>query len=195
MELISSINLSNENDYQSIYASQLYGTFFAVYGKFTLQKSTDPKYYLLDTIDLLVINYKGIFNIGISDHKFVYDQTNQEAILKLEVRAIYGDKTAEVKCKGAQFKKDGNSFLYVDRRVQFMHSGREAFKDGIFDEEFYYREGVELDASATAANSNGIPVYAVDDVDLDPRPTGFAPKATTAAPGSPKCPKSKNKIF
>ncbi|MEX0274364.1 MAG: hypothetical protein AB3N16_08305, partial [Flavobacteriaceae bacterium] len=74
-------------------------------------------------------------------------------------------------CKGAKFKKDGTSYLHVDRRVKQLHDKGEPIINGIFDDEFYFREGVKWNIS-TRMKSSG-PSFETDGVPKNTAPMGF----------------------
>ena len=50
--------------YQFVYASQMHGTLFGVYGMFDAQKVSE-KQYKITKIKFRLINYKGCVNIGL----------------------------------------------------------------------------------------------------------------------------------
>lgn len=147
MELIGNVNLSNPKDYQSIYASQLYGTFFAVYGKFTVE-DTDPSdgIYKLLNLRLKILNYKGIINLGIIQAilRPVKDEEDKTLgwRLILELQALGGRTDCDVQCGSYEFTK-GKSFISVDRRLKKLAS----IGGHVFDAEFGYREGFTTEVS------------------------------------------------
>lgn len=64
LTLTISLNEADENRMQLVYASQLYQTFFAVFGAFDVDR-TDPNALKLKGVALQLINYKGMINLGI----------------------------------------------------------------------------------------------------------------------------------
>ncbi len=64
LTLTISLNEADENRMQLVYASQLYQTFFAVFGAFDVDRA-DPNALTLKGIALQLINYKGMINLGI----------------------------------------------------------------------------------------------------------------------------------
>ena len=187
MNLVSTVNLSNEKDYQSIYSTQIYGTFFAIYAKFTLS-DTDKDYYTLEKIDLVLVNYKGLINIGLTECEYKYNEDSKSAILKVEVRALHKNKKLEVDCGNKKFKRDGTSVLDVDRRVLPMKGGK-TMENEVFDEEFYYREGVE--------NPKNMKEGSDYDFEVDSKKRSITPdtlefNAQEASDGGKKCPKARN---
>jgi hypothetical protein len=61
--------------YHLIYASQLYGTVFAMYGRFEGREINidADKAFAIDKISLAILNYKGIINIGFTENDFGWD--------------------------------------------------------------------------------------------------------------------------
>ncbi|WP_106792317.1 hypothetical protein [Aquimarina sp. Aq78] len=64
LTLTISLSEADEDRMQLVYASQLYQTFFAVFGAFDVDR-TDPNDLKLKGIVLQLINYKGMINLGI----------------------------------------------------------------------------------------------------------------------------------
>lgn len=62
--------------YHFIYASQLYGTFFGIYAQFVREenKVDDQKNFKISKIELKLLNYKGIINIGFTSHSHSQDR-------------------------------------------------------------------------------------------------------------------------
>lgn len=145
------VKFDDNDNYQPIYGSQLYGTFFSILAKLTTD-SSNPNYYLLTNAELQVIVYKGTLDIGITQAKFVpvYQDGTQDdfgGIFEIEVQAMYESKPKNLIVNNInpnhKFPKN-NSFLQVHRKLKKMHPNGQQIKDGIFDSEFYYREGPGL---------------------------------------------------
>ena len=140
--LIGYINLNDTENYQAIYNSQLYGTFFSIYAKFTKVKSAKDDmldHHKLEKIDFKIINYKGLLNIGIVDAGDLENLGDKHKI-RLQVQALGGSNCISVSCKNYKIKiKD--TFI-VERELIKMHRNGEALYAGLFDDEFYYREGL-----------------------------------------------------
>ncbi len=143
MNLIGNVNLHNTSDYQLIYSSQLYGTFFNLYAKFDASLNGDI--YTIKTISLKVINYKGIVNIGISRASQLLPDPNDTNghVLNLEVQALNGNTDVELKNLNYAIKRGEN--LNVDRKLIPMHTNGNPMNNSLFDEEFFFREGVYAD--------------------------------------------------
>jgi len=142
-----SIDRKEEKRNQLIYASQLYGTFFAVSAQLQINKEGK-----LTGMKLALINYKGLFNLGILDltSKFKIDSAGK-ASLKLHLSAFRGThgngKSISVNCE--PFLVKNLSELEVTRE---LHSFAE-YQDGVlgehlddrcFDNEFYERDGAAI---------------------------------------------------
>ncbi|NVJ46013.1 MAG: hypothetical protein HWE07_02765 [Cytophagia bacterium] len=145
MKFIGNINLTNKDDYQAIYASQLYGTFFMVFAKFTCEYSSEKKAYIMQKIDFRLVNYKGLINIGIKSvqgiEKRVDLKNNQYNLVRLELQGLKTDsKDKSLPCSGFELKQ--GDCLVIDRTTVKMHNGT-ALNQNVFDEEFYYRHGIE----------------------------------------------------
>ena len=81
------LDAKNEQDYQLIYPSQLYGTFFTVSAKITLSKSKKK----VTGIDISLVNYKGMYNIGLENStKNNFSFENGTGILNLDLKAYSG---------------------------------------------------------------------------------------------------------
>lgn len=154
--LIGHLNLCDNSNYQAVYFSQLYGTFFGVYAKFTCKDDPDApdNVYVMDTIDFKIVNYKGLINLGIESVKKLPDEVVTDRIkdgeidssveynLVIEVRALAGSECKEFKgCHDDHFTKGKR--LQFDRELLHMHKGNTHFDRGIFDDEFFYREGID----------------------------------------------------
>lgn len=142
MNLIANINFRNTTDFQLAYSSQLYGTFFSVFAKVNTTQADDHSYILHD-IEFTLINYKGLLNLYIRDTKFKADTKGGEVLLLVQAMSSNNEKALRLDCKDTIFKK-GNSTLRISRRLKRMHSNSDnptALENGVFDEEFYYREG------------------------------------------------------
>lgn len=145
-----------------IYGSQLYGTVFAIYGKFNIETSQDGDSCKVWSIELKLVNYKGLANIGFTKEKSVFyiDKYKNRFIYfgvqgasKITEQIIRFDKPIVVTSKACHltFKR----LLYPLKGFEF--SLKERLKHGniekplskpiphkeLFDTEFYYRNGDE----------------------------------------------------
>lgn len=153
MDFSTTIVLSpEENDrYQAVYASQHYGTFYGIYGKFKIEKLNGE--ILLHRIDLKLINYKGVLNMSMSKELEV-DENAKELIrnlhvvlLKVKVQAKLDDSNDEshyIFEKPLPIHK-GTFFSVVSDLIPLCGTkGNEMEPEvcGVFDNEFYYRDGL-----------------------------------------------------
>lgn len=155
LNLISSVNLSNNKSGeigQSIYSSQLYGTFFMIYGVFDASFDESANIYVINSIHLKIMNYKGITNLAITK-AFIISNKNEDGTeeyqLKVEVQAkVIDENNSEIflvdNSKNLIIKKEDT--IILERFLKPMHQVNEeenfsALKNGVFDEEFFYREG------------------------------------------------------
>ncbi|MEQ9300910.1 MAG: hypothetical protein RIF33_20215 [Cyclobacteriaceae bacterium] len=172
---IGNVDPSNDKDFQALYASQLYGTFFSVFGKFTCEEIAE-KEYTLKKIEFKLINYKGLLNLGITDVKGFFEE-GKEPLINIEVQALGGQTCYEYGCPGIKVKKD--QLLLIERTLRRMHNNRGLYGD-VFDEEFYFREG--------------LPDVPGEYLDRPlPRSSDDASKARIEYPGT-KCPRAANLI-
>lgn len=149
-ELINNINLENDKDYQALYSSQLYGTFFMVYGKFKAKKSQEnSNAYHIQSLKLRILNYKGPVDLKIQDAQLLDLKTENYvekdgALLKIKVGIMGGGYEYDVtNFPELNLTKDPKNYLYVKREVKAM-SKQEMNETGIFDNEYYYREGFTI---------------------------------------------------
>ncbi len=146
MILVNTIDLSNSKEtskfYQSIYSSQLYGTFFVIFAKFKTKKISQG--YKIKNITLRLMNYKGPINLGISRARFYSEQIGESyrGVLKVEVEALSGNNNMDF--ENVIIKADSRctitNFIEVERSVKELSN---PIKNGVFEEEFFYREGFE----------------------------------------------------
>lgn len=160
--LIGSVNFENTTDFQSIYASQLYGTFFGIYIKLNEIITGQDNFYIKNA-EFRLLNYKGPINLGITQqvefkksHQGEYEQWPPGGVFKIEVQALHKKKSYKItttKDTEYAFAKEG-SYLCVDRRVKKMHPDPThddpngiPLQNGVFDSEFYFRGRFERDSS------------------------------------------------
>jgi len=145
------ICFSDNTNFQPIYVSQLYGTFFGVFARIDADTS-HKDHVLLKEMELHLINYKGIIDLGITRAKFhpnyLTDNTtgvkeDYGGFIQIEVKAMHDSTPKELEVcninKSHKFPI-GEPCLNIERRVAKMHKNS-ALANGVFDSEFYYREG------------------------------------------------------
>lgn len=161
------VNLKNVQSFQSVYASQVYGTFFTVNARFHTDENhpevlanPDKDLYFITKIDFRVINYKGILNIGLQDVEppsnfmsqvnevIPSSQENSVKAFKLVTRAMGGFDGEGSEQPKLDFPLDMNMLvnpgdtLYFRRVQKHLHSDESDEHNGIFDDEFWYRDGL-----------------------------------------------------
>lgn len=138
------INLHpSDKRYQFLMASQNYGTLYGVFGKFNIEKEIDTFY--LTQLDLKIINYKGLLNIGFAINK-KFDAAvdgNNEFKMNISVQGLTN-----------KFMEQANIPLRIDvssvKKMTFYKVLNYLYLDqsnlnpsGVFDDEFYYRDGIQ----------------------------------------------------
>ncbi len=171
-KLITNLNLNPEETFgQSIYNSQLYGTFFGVYAYIRSEK-IDEKKRIVTSMRLEVINYKGELDLGIEKAVYEPKSGGNGGNLKLHVRAVIGNslnstsrdavvKTKDIEVEGIQGERfEKGAFINVQRYLKPIHSekseGSEPLNEGVFDSEFHYREGTIVEGYTLKPNSTHI---------------------------------------
>ncbi len=147
-DFVHYINLKDKVNYQVVYSSQVYGTFFSIYSKFDAELNETTNEFLINKIDFKLINYKGILNMGITNVKgpnHYQDELDQAGITNLklfniEVRAL---KPQEYPFTEGGFTMKSDDTMFIQRTLRRLDdTDRPINDDGIFDEEFYFREGI-----------------------------------------------------
>lgn len=149
MQLINHICLSpaiaKKDHYQTVLASQSYGTFYLVYAEFTTTEDQDN--YYIQNIKLKIINYKGMINLGIADATFkpVFNDENNSigALITISLKAFEKDTFKVSGCDATHPFPKLKSALTTNRVILPMHENESPLEQSIFDEEFYYRDGID----------------------------------------------------
>ncbi|MDT0538859.1 hypothetical protein [Croceitalea sp. P059] len=140
------LDAKNEQDYQLIYPSQLYGTFFTVSAKITLSKSKKK----VTGIDISLVNYKGMYNIGLENStKNNFSFENGTGILTLDLKAYSGIDDKSLTNGISLILKEEIPLqkfhrIFTTRKLKsFSKSGTIVghLDEGLFDSEFYVRNG------------------------------------------------------
>lgn len=147
----------DDNRFQLVYATQLYGTLFGAFARFQTAKSGAN--IKIKQIDFYGINYKGSINLGIRD-LFINDIEND--VLKIDL-TLQADDTAiytkEIKKENLNILITPNQALEIDRTLVPMNDDmtlpdeHRAFKHGKFDSEFFVRDGLYVKAKSTNPNN------------------------------------------
>jgi len=163
----SSLILKNNMGFQEIYTSQNYGTFYGVY--LSMKCKSDPKHPEIIEISNLtfeLINYKGLFNLGIVDIDYSFEKEEvknekQEVIssreylkFSIDVRAMQRkrkfyliDESGSPVVISINTKKIKDAL--ISRNLLPMQEFNTNLNPNdpdntIFDNEFYYRDGLEF---------------------------------------------------
>lgn len=145
--------------FQFLYASQLYGTLFAIYGQFTSKTLPDGSREV-ESVKLMLVNYQGVLNIGFTNHPLYYDGTAEQRLYFGVRGACSVNEKPEFKFNpslkipaGGHFRLRLARILYPLTDFEFVPSDRQPLKDidqelskpipqsQHFDTEFQYRSG------------------------------------------------------
>lgn len=159
MNLITTIDFSETKNAQTIYSSQLYGTFFSIHALMDTSTTVIDDYYLINSMKLFVVNYKGILNLGIKQAEFKEVRGSKWAWkLKIEIE-VQGFEALDEQdfiiksAKGKKIRKPklrklGKQKSKITRRSQIfveryaLPVGQPFSEDKkIFDSENYFRQG------------------------------------------------------
>ena len=159
MNLITTIDFLERQNAQSIYSSQLYGTFFSIHALMDTSTKAKDDHYLINSMKLFVVNYKGILNLGIKQAEFKEVRNNKWAWnlkIEVEVKGFEELEEQDFEVKSAKGKKvlkpklgkTGNKTAEISRRSQIfveryaLPIGKPFSEDKkIFDTENYFRQG------------------------------------------------------
>lgn len=156
MEFITKIHLLEKKEhknYQCIYSSQMYGTFFSIFALVDASYNTGDSFYTLKSIDLKIINYKGVVNMGIIGAELVdtgFDGGDPSKVvkrsLKIGVKPLV-DNTVDfpVNLKSENLRCYIGTEILVERFLDPMHTKGSSYaneENGTFDDELFYREGL-----------------------------------------------------
>ena len=136
----------DSDKHQLLYSSQLYGTFFAVSGKFILCEKKEN----LVSIELHLINYKGLYNIGLLDEtKVDFKPISGGTLfeLKLHLKALEGvhGHHKHLTIDNLNVPLESISGIDVTRKLHsFVESGpvSDHLNAAYFDAEYYERDGL-----------------------------------------------------
>ncbi len=152
-QFITTIDLSkpfDENIYQFIYGSQLYGTSFAVYGLFDCTPFEDNS-TKINRIRFKLINYRGCVNIGV-DHieELIIRKGNLLLpVIKIFVRPLTPSfKSIDYYIKDEDLRVSNDQPFFVkrlampfDSRIVGSNESGRGQEKIFFDTEFNYRDG------------------------------------------------------
>ena len=159
-EISLNANLTNSSGHQLIYASQLYGTFFGVAARFIVEGK------MLKEMELSLINYKGIYNLGLiqkTEDSWACDN-GIDGKLCLHIRATGGlhghlpNQSMTVKC---ETKLEKLQKMMVSRELYPIYDNIPSdyethLHQPMFDSEFYERDGIAIRKRERLDTSIGI---------------------------------------
>jgi len=130
---------SHKERNQMIYASQLYGTFFAIYAYFEAESTNNPLHKKINRIQFNIINYKGPLDIGISEIKYYVNNRSFE----IKVRALIDPLTQhEIVFSNGLLVKKEEEILFLRNLEPLSSKSGDKNKYHVFDSEFYARDGI-----------------------------------------------------
>lgn len=168
LELITSVDLAYKSlderpVYHFVYASQLYGTLFAVYGSFSGQDNGSS--FTVNSVTLRLINYKGVINIGFHGQpQFQKDNinfgvialSNNEEVVVPILPAINVAKGGQVPLTFSRILHPLNAFSAHQTSPAGQLSSAPPTTP-VFDSEFYERDGVDFFKSELREGMHGFP--------------------------------------
>lgn len=149
MQLINHLcfspEISKKDYFQAIYTSQSYGTFYVIYAEFTTEEYNDN--YFIKNINLKLVNYKGLINLGIANATFKPitddDGNSKGALVSITIKAFEQETFMVPNCDDSHPFPKKESYLKVNRKLVPMHPDKSPLENGVFDDEFYYRDGID----------------------------------------------------
>ncbi len=145
LELTLSFDFSNKNHFQLVYTSQLYETFFGIFARFQTSKSTKNHETSLEGVELFLINYKGIINLGIIGISNPIKNDNDGSInFHLKIKAFEADSIIKKFVFDKTETITNNSKLIFNRTLEQFANDDLGVSNFAFDTEFYDRDGLTL---------------------------------------------------
>jgi hypothetical protein len=170
LEFVTSVNMryykSDGNKpkrvYHGVYASQVYGTMFAIYGYFRSPKNQPKNCCLVSGVNLRLLNYKGVVNIGFPDTKGDAITNGDDIIIDFNIQGLRTNDEMEITFSHPiEFRKPGRKRIIFNRKlIPLPHfEVDQKNQDNLsklkrprpssvpatpcFDTEFHYRDGVD----------------------------------------------------
>ncbi|MEP0266547.1 hypothetical protein [Dokdonia sp.] len=165
------LTVKDNNRFQLLYVGQSYSTLYALFGRFIVIPDSDynPRKVRLQSFEIRIVNYKGPFNLGIDDFEIKINKKIQNEGSIIEEKGIFIKVNVKIdfdNSKGSYIKNaekiieeygsfpviENDSYLIIDRTLVGLNNQVAVLEDtdieientikyGIFDEEFYYRNG------------------------------------------------------
>ncbi len=141
--LMVSLNKTDNINHQLVYASQLYGTFFAVGARLSIDGDN------LTGIELALNNYKGLYNIGLMPStRNTWHMDAKTGVIVLHLKVDNGQNTGQLTRNVTMELPNAIPFanldeLFVTRELHPMSNSSAVnhLDENIFDSEFYVRNG------------------------------------------------------
>ena len=128
--------------WQSIFASQAYGTFFAVYINLVSTKKSSLKNIQLRSARFQLFNYKGPINLGIDKVTIKVEPSKGIIDFNIFVQALNKKtRSKKINLKKFDFSKANGLAITVNRKITPL-SNKSHIKNGVFDSEYYYRDSI-----------------------------------------------------
>jgi hypothetical protein len=170
LELVTMVNptcqLENgKSVFQFLYASQLYGTTFAVYGRFNhAPMAAGDNECKLQSLELKLLNYRGVINLGFVEERPTHrvDEANPDQyIIEFKVQAFKPGRDQKVDFNQAISIPKGKNVRFTFNRILLpmegfedgsnnandvnvvMNTTDDRLNKGYFDTEFMDRSGTE----------------------------------------------------
>ncbi len=159
------IVLKDNHGLQEVYSSQNYGTFYSLYMSFESSvDSADPDKITLTNVKFTLVNYKGIINLGIVDVED--EEKGDDGLLEFKVRVRAMERRREFhlrengESKAITIDKKEIGTVKISRELQRMTEfdaelGPDHPDNPVFDEEFYYRDGLLFSPTENARIPRG----------------------------------------
>lgn len=156
LTLTISLKKEDQKRMQLVYASQLYGTFFTVFGSFDLEYHND-KPVLLKGVCLRLINYKGQINLGLvsvtmdpvleeidKQENSKSNEVEKELTIHFRVQALQNNDVLKYFRFTEPMNIEGLKNLVFQRELLPIHNvdKMSAVHSGVFDSEFFDRDGL-----------------------------------------------------
>lgn len=146
--LMVNLNKNDKDSHQLVYASQLYGTFFAVGARLSIDGNN------LTGIELALNNYKGLYNVGLmSSTRTTWRIDERTGVIVLHLKVDNGQNNEELTRSVTMELPSAISFdnldaLYITRVLHPMSNASAVhhLDENIFDSEFYTRNGAYISA-------------------------------------------------
>ncbi len=150
-QLSGTFVLNDTSRYQFFYCSQNYGTFYAIYMKMHFSKG------MLSALTFKLVNYKGNLDLGFPENAKELLQVkliNHQLNIDFKVQGL-------ASCKEFTYEFPEKNIYYKDIQTIYgvrdlLPMGEGALHNGVFDTEFYERQGVVISKKETLPQYNQV---------------------------------------